>query len=54
MVLAEALVVRAVSRLVDVENGHDETRLLTLSTNTTRRLDVLRVALGLSKYHHES
>ena len=53
MVVPEALVVRAVARLVDVEQRDDEPGSLVVAADAARRLDVLGVRLGLAEHDHQ-
>lgn len=53
MVVAEALVVRAVAGLVDVEHRHHETRRL-VAAYAAGGLDVLRGGLRLAEHAHQS
>ena len=54
VVVAEALVVRTVPRLVDVEQRDDETGLFGIATHAAGGLNVLRVGLGLPVDHHQA
>ena len=53
VVVAEALVVRAVARLVDVEERHHQARALVVAADAARRLDVLGVRLRLAEHDHQ-
>src|SRR5688572_17537607 len=53
VVVAEALVVRSVPGLVDVQNRDDEPGFGRIAADAARRLDVLRVALGLAEDDHQ-
>ncbi len=53
VVVAEALVVRAVARLVDVEERDDEPGPLVVAADAARRLDVLGVRLRLTEHDHQ-
>src|SRR5690606_3629385 len=53
VVVTEALVMRTVARLVNVEERHNEARPRIVSTHATRRLDVLGVRLRLAEYTHQ-
>ena len=48
----EALVVRAIPRLVDVEQRHDEARALVVAAHAARRLDVLGASSSAGPQHH--
>ena len=54
VVEAEPLVVRAIARAVDVQQGHHEPRLVALATDTARGLDVLGARLGLAEHDHQA
>ncbi len=54
VVRGEALVMRTIPRLVNVEDRHHQARPVGISTNTTRGLDVLGAGLGLPEHHHQS
>lgn len=50
----ELFVVRAIARLVDVQQRHDEAMLQRLAPDARRRLDVLRSGLRLALHDHQS
>ena len=51
--MAEALVVRAIARLVDVQERYHQSRSSHVTTDTARSLDVLGVRLGLTEHDHQ-
>ena len=53
VVMAEALVVGTVLRLVDVKECDDEPRALVVTTHATGCLDVLCVRLWLTEHYHQ-
>ncbi len=54
MIVAEALVVRSVARLVHVQQRDDQPRAVVRATDPARRLDVLGVHLRLPEHQHQS
>ena len=54
MVVPEPFVVRAVTRLVDIEKRQHQPRLLVVATHAARCLDVLGMGLRLTKDEHQA
>src|SRR5262245_53045289 len=53
VVIAEAFVMGAIPRLVDVEQRHDKPRPVVITPDAARGLDVLGVGLGLAQNDHQ-
>ena len=53
MISGEALIVRSVPRLVDIEKGDHEARALVIAADAARSLDVLRGSLRLAVHDHK-